>query len=603
MTYEALTKAGVPLLAYGNFLTIVLNFVILAFVIFWMVRQFAKAKAKLDPSRRRAAAPEEVLLLREIRDLAQAVSSARGRRDAPRTLAAVALRVALLARCPVARGSFVRRQALAAPDRHRARGRRRRAGSSSSEQGGTIRIVRNGVLAPTPFLDIRDARARRRRAGLARTRVSSAVRDQRPLLRQLHARGRRRDGHRVVPRQRRRIANRRRSGVAQRAHRRSRSRSRTTTAARCASAPTAICTSAWATAAAATIPAIARRTRRSCSGKMLRIDVDRARALRDSAGQPVRARRPGPARDLRDRPAQSVAVQLRPRRPATCTSATSGRTRWRRSTSCRGRAPAANFGWRVMEGTQCTGPRRRSAVHVARVHAARSSSLRARQGCSVTGGVVYRGRSVPVLLRPLPVRRLLHAAASGRRRAIATACWQTEVMLEHGHQISDVRRGQRRRGLLGRLRERRDPSARRRCRRRRSRSSTSTRRSATTSSRRFAEEAAALDARRVRRRLARTGLCISRCAPPATPAPSTCAVSSARRASGPTRTSTRAIRRSAQRLRANPLWIFEGDRLSACACRWQRRLPGADAPGLSPVQQPGDARRRQSPLHHRRRDL
>src|SRR5215468_12097414 len=40
MTYEALTKAGVPLLAYGNFLTIVLNFVILACVIFWMIRYF-----------------------------------------------------------------------------------------------------------------------------------------------------------------------------------------------------------------------------------------------------------------------------------------------------------------------------------------------------------------------------------------------------------------------------------------------------------------------------------------------------------------------------------------------------------------------------------
>ena len=38
MTYEALTKAGVPLLAYGNFLTIVLNFIILAFVIFCMVQ-------------------------------------------------------------------------------------------------------------------------------------------------------------------------------------------------------------------------------------------------------------------------------------------------------------------------------------------------------------------------------------------------------------------------------------------------------------------------------------------------------------------------------------------------------------------------------------
>jgi len=70
MTYEALTKAGVPLIAYGNFLTIVLNFIILAFVIFWMVRQFAKAKARLDPQAAAApATPEDVLLLREIRDL------------------------------------------------------------------------------------------------------------------------------------------------------------------------------------------------------------------------------------------------------------------------------------------------------------------------------------------------------------------------------------------------------------------------------------------------------------------------------------------------------------------------------------------------------
>jgi len=70
MTYEALTKAGVPLIAYGNFLTIVLNFVILAFVIFWMVRQFSKAKAKLDPQAAAApATPEDVVLLREIRDL------------------------------------------------------------------------------------------------------------------------------------------------------------------------------------------------------------------------------------------------------------------------------------------------------------------------------------------------------------------------------------------------------------------------------------------------------------------------------------------------------------------------------------------------------
>ena len=69
MTYEALTKAGVPLFAWGNFVTIVINFVILAFVIFWMVKRFAAAKATLDAKPAAPpATPEDVLLLREIRD-------------------------------------------------------------------------------------------------------------------------------------------------------------------------------------------------------------------------------------------------------------------------------------------------------------------------------------------------------------------------------------------------------------------------------------------------------------------------------------------------------------------------------------------------------
>src|SRR6059058_2328477 len=37
MTYEALTKAGVPVLAYGNFITVAINFLMLAFIIFLMV--------------------------------------------------------------------------------------------------------------------------------------------------------------------------------------------------------------------------------------------------------------------------------------------------------------------------------------------------------------------------------------------------------------------------------------------------------------------------------------------------------------------------------------------------------------------------------------
>ena len=67
-TYEALTKAGVPLFAYGNFVTVAINFIILAFIIFLMIRQINRLKltAMLTPAT--ASTPEEVLLLREIRD-------------------------------------------------------------------------------------------------------------------------------------------------------------------------------------------------------------------------------------------------------------------------------------------------------------------------------------------------------------------------------------------------------------------------------------------------------------------------------------------------------------------------------------------------------
>jgi large conductance mechanosensitive channel len=67
MTYEALTKAGVPLLAYGNFITVAINFAILALIIFMMVRQINRLKREAPPPAP-AAPPEEVMLLREIRD-------------------------------------------------------------------------------------------------------------------------------------------------------------------------------------------------------------------------------------------------------------------------------------------------------------------------------------------------------------------------------------------------------------------------------------------------------------------------------------------------------------------------------------------------------
>ena len=69
MTLDALKKAGVPVLAYGNFITVAVNFVILAFIIFLMVKQINRMKREAPAA---PAAPavtaEDVLLLREIRD-------------------------------------------------------------------------------------------------------------------------------------------------------------------------------------------------------------------------------------------------------------------------------------------------------------------------------------------------------------------------------------------------------------------------------------------------------------------------------------------------------------------------------------------------------
>jgi large conductance mechanosensitive channel len=64
-TYEALSKAGVPLFAYGNFITVAINFIILALIIFLMIQQINRLKKKEVAA---PATPEDVVLLREIRD-------------------------------------------------------------------------------------------------------------------------------------------------------------------------------------------------------------------------------------------------------------------------------------------------------------------------------------------------------------------------------------------------------------------------------------------------------------------------------------------------------------------------------------------------------
>ncbi|MEY4736648.1 MAG: large conductance mechanosensitive channel protein MscL [Pseudomonadota bacterium] len=65
----ALKKAGVPIFAYGSFITVAVNFAILAFIIFLMIKQINRMK-KEEPAAPAAApvTPEDVVLLREIRD-------------------------------------------------------------------------------------------------------------------------------------------------------------------------------------------------------------------------------------------------------------------------------------------------------------------------------------------------------------------------------------------------------------------------------------------------------------------------------------------------------------------------------------------------------
>ncbi len=73
-TYDALNKAGAVLLTWGNFVTVLINFILLALVVFCLVKAVNSARERFE--RKEEAAPaapaapaEDVVLLREIRDL------------------------------------------------------------------------------------------------------------------------------------------------------------------------------------------------------------------------------------------------------------------------------------------------------------------------------------------------------------------------------------------------------------------------------------------------------------------------------------------------------------------------------------------------------
>ena len=66
LSVEAAQKAGAVTFNYGMFINTVISFVIVAFAVFLLIR--ALLRLKLQEEKKPAAAPEEIVLLREIRD-------------------------------------------------------------------------------------------------------------------------------------------------------------------------------------------------------------------------------------------------------------------------------------------------------------------------------------------------------------------------------------------------------------------------------------------------------------------------------------------------------------------------------------------------------
>ena len=69
-TLDAVRKAGVPVFAYGNFITILINFLIIAFVLFLLIRALnVLIKKEAEKPAKPAEAPRQEVLLQEIRDI------------------------------------------------------------------------------------------------------------------------------------------------------------------------------------------------------------------------------------------------------------------------------------------------------------------------------------------------------------------------------------------------------------------------------------------------------------------------------------------------------------------------------------------------------
>ena len=67
-TLAAAKEAGLNVFAYGNFLTVLINFILLAWVVFWLVKLMNKIRREKEEEPTPEATPEDIELLREIRD-------------------------------------------------------------------------------------------------------------------------------------------------------------------------------------------------------------------------------------------------------------------------------------------------------------------------------------------------------------------------------------------------------------------------------------------------------------------------------------------------------------------------------------------------------
>ena len=143
-----------------------------------------------------------------------------------------------------------------------------------------------------------------------------------------------------------------------------------------------------------------RRRRQRGRSQPQRPEADRV-PIQDLRHQ--RQRRNAEGLDLRLRPAQPLAVLVRPRDRRRCGSATSARTATRRSTtSAPGTSPGTNFGWSYYEGDHVykVQPIDRTRL----VFPVAEYSHNPGGNCAVTGGYVYRGTRHPVPLRLVRVR-------------------------------------------------------------------------------------------------------------------------------------------------------------------------------------------------------